>query len=811
MGAHPGLVQHVPARLTPVARRARLSVPIVAVATLAIGIGTATAVVTVAEALLVRPLPVAREQELVVLWGTTPDGQFPNVPLTLPEVQDLRRTSRTLRSIAYHTFRGASTGAFVDDDQAFQLRVAMVSGNWFDVLSARPALGATFGPADDTHGSPPVLVLSHRAWQQRFGGDSAVIGRSIRLATTGHAYRIVAVMPPGLEYPRGVELWTPLSAWSSEVGSYDLASNELDLVGRLAAGATPAQARDELTTFFARVDSPGWRQGARAVTHGFRESILGETMPAMRLVMLAAATLLLIACVNATNLLLLRATDRAHALVIRAALGASRRRLVVRQLGESARLALAAGVTGTLFAVVLVKSFVVLAPPSLPRLETIAPNGAVLFAAVAMTVICLAVAGLAPAVVASRVDPGEALRAGTRQTMGRRIRLVGELLVATQVGLAVVALSAAALVARSFANLQGTELRFDAGQLMVAELALPRDRFGDPGRGRDLLGRITDRLTSAPGVRDVAPVLSIPFVGAGGGIDGRVALPGQSPDEAAQNPIVNMDVVTPSFFRTVGTPVLEGRPFSDADRDGAPRVVIVSRATANALWPGRDPLGQRVVMQGELTVVGVVPDTRYRDLLTDRPTVYFPLAQSVFPVSPTRLLVRTDNAAEAVARIRQVLNDVDRSIALSRVASVHEHLDAAWAQPRLNSIILAVFATAALCLAGAGLFSVMAAMVRRRTRELAIRMALGASRRAVTRLVVLRGALVAAVGAGAGVVLARAAGGMLSALLYGIEATDAATMTGVVAVVLVTAIAASLSPARSGARVDPARVLRADG
>ena len=531
----------------------------------------------------------------------------------------------------------------------------------------------------------------------------------------------------------------------------------------------------------------------------------------MRIVLLAAAMLLLIACVNVGNLLLIRSIDRTRELVVRSALGASRWRIVRHQLAETAWLAVAAGIAGSIVAVVAVRLFVAFAPPGLPRLDTIAINGNALAAAIGITIVSLLISGLAPAVLASRVNAGDALRSGPRQTMSKHLRLVGEALVTVQVALAVVALSAAALVTRSFINLQRTDLKFDAERLVATELAIPVDRIADKSRYLDLFNRLEVRLTSMPGVRRVTPVLSPPFIGSGGGIDGRLALPGQGADERRRNPIVNMEVIAPNYFATIGTPVLQGRAFTEADRDGAPGVVIVSASTARALWPGQDAIGKRVQLgKTEVTVVGIVPDTRYRDLRSDRPSVYFPLAQSFFPVTPTQLLVRTEGSTSAASLIRQAVAEVDPAVTVAKVATLEEHLEEPRAQPRLNSMILGAFAVAALALAAIGLFSVMSTMVRGRQREIGIRMALGATSQEVGTMVVVRGVLIAGCGTLAGIVAARATGTLLSGLLYEINTTDLLTTASVALVVLLAAIIASVVPARTGSGVEPVIALRAE-
>jgi predicted permease len=439
-------------------------------------------------------------------------------------------------------------------------------------------------------------------------------------------------------------------------------------------------------------------------------------------------------------------------------------------------------------------------------------NATALAAAVLVTALTIVVSGVAPAVFAWRVDAGESLRSGAKLSMSGHARLAGEAMAATQVGLAVVALFVAALVARSFFNLQATDLRFDADQLLTAELAIPADILTNKAAHEDLLTRLEERLTSIPGVRRVAPVLSVPFIGSGGGIDGRLALPGQSAEERQRSPIVNMEIITPTYFATLGTPLVRGRSFTDADRQGGLGVVIVSASTARSLWPGDDAIGKRVELGRDrtFTVVGIVPDTRYRDLRSDRLSVYFPLAQSFFPVAPTRLLVRTDRLTSPAALIRRAVAEVDPDVTVANVATLAEHLIGPHAQPRLNAMVLGTFAATSVVLAAIGLFSVMATMVRRRTREIGIRMAVGATRVVVGRLVLVRGITIAAAGMALGIISARVIGPVIADLLYEIEPTDPLTTTGVAVAVLCVAVLATLFPARNAARVEPNVALSAD-
>ena len=790
----------------------RLRLPRTSIATLALGIGLSTAVLTVAEGLLIRPLPVSREDRLAVMWGETPDGKFANVPLTLPELQQFEQRTRSIKRIAYHTFRGATPAPFRSGDRVLQLRIALVSGNYFDVLGARAALGSGFGPSDDVRGVAPMLVLSHRAWRERFASDSTVIGTPITLATSGRSYRIAGVMPPGLDYPRGTEIWVPLTAYGVAEGSYELASNELDLVARLADGATHAQARAELTSFFSTLPTSGWRQDTRGVVHGFRDIILGDTRPAMRVVLIAAALLLVIACINVANLQIVRSLGRVRELVVRAALGATRARIVRHQLHESLWVSILGGIGGVLVAALLVRLFVAFAPAGLPGIDVISLNGRVLAGAIVLSALTMLASGLAPALFALRVDPGDVLRSGTRHSQSRRVRILGEILVGTQVALAVVALSSAGLVARSLVNLYRADMAFDPSQLVVMELAIRHDRFPDRERQAELVSRLVSRLEAIPGTRGVTPVLSIPFIGGGGGIDGQMSAPGQSAEERARNPVVNMEVVAPSYFGVLGIPVLRGRGFTADDREGAPRVVVISAELARVFWPGGEAVGQRLGGEGQFTVVGVVPETRYRDLKVARPTVYFPLSQPFFPMTPTTIVARIGDPSQAGANLlREVVAEVDTDVTVSSVTTLDELVEGPRAQPRLHSMVLVAFASAALALAAVGLFSLMATMVRRRTQELGIRLALGARSEDVRRMLVRRGLLIATGGIVAGLAASRLVSHLTSGLLFDVAANDALTSLGVVAVVLGVALVASVIPARVGARLDPVNALRVDG
>jgi putative ABC transport system permease protein len=422
---------------------------------------------------------------------------------------------------------------------------------------------------------------------------------------------------------------------------------------------------------------------------------------------------------------------------------------------------------------------------------------------------------VAPALLTSRVEAQQALRSGARQSAGRRSLRLTETLVAGQVALALLVLAAAGLIGRSLLRLQRAELGLEPSRLLVAELALPADRYDSPPKQLALLEQLVPAVQALPGVQAVSPVVAAPFAGSAGW-DGRPAAEGQSPDEAAGNPLLNMELVAPGYFATLDIPVRRGRAFTDADHAGAPPVIVLSETAARHYWPQQDPIGRRLVMgppsdRKLLTVVGVVPDTRYRDLRDARPSIYFPLRQSFFPFAPTTLAIRTSGAPAAVVpALRRTLAETAPGVVVASAAPFDALLDAPLAQPRLNALLLAVFALAAVALAAVGLFGVLATLVRQRAREFGVRMALGARSADVARLVLRRGMALAGAGTAVGLLGALAVNRLLGALLFEVSPTDAATLAAVALVLLAVAALACALPARSSARVQPATALRAD-
>ena len=771
---------------------------------LGLGIGLATAVFTVADAILLRRLPVPEQDRIIVLNGEAPRKGLDNVPLDLDGAREFVRSSRTLARAGFFLYNGALPVTVRADRGVSRLQVALVSGNYFDLLGAHPLMGRGMRLEDDVDGAAPILLLSHHAWQTRFGGDANVLGRQMFVQEYGRAFTIVGVMPPGLDYPRGTDAWLPLLSVIPPKATKYLS---LDIIGRLANNATLAGAQNEMTAFFHRSGAAAFFADVQGVAHTLPELSSGSVRPAIVTFSLAAGLLLLITCLNVANLLLVKGLSRAREIAVRTALGASRGRVIAHLLTEDAVLVFAGGVLGVLLAGLLVQTFVALAPGGTPRLDEIMINRRVLLFALTVTAITTLLSSIVPALLVATADVQRALRSDARLSASRGSRLFAEGLVSSQVALAVLVLSAAGLLARSFTRLEHADLAFQPTHVVIVELTSEGGGFENAA-----LERILASVQALPGIRGASPVVSVPY-STTRSWEGRPKAEGQSDEDAAHNPMVDLEVVGPEFFSTLGLRVISGRAFTASDVSGAPLVVILSESVARHYWPGENPIGKRLdAGSGSFPVViGVVPDTRYRDLRDPHSTMYYPLAQSPFPFSPTTLVVRTTRVpADAAAAIRRAIADVAPTVVVARVAAFGELLAGPLAQPRMNALLLILFGLSAIVLASVGLFGVLTTMVRQRRRELGIRMTLGASPAEIASLVLRRGGRLAALGTASGLLIALASNRVLASLLFEMSPNDALTLVAVAAIVAVVAIVASAIPARTSSHIDPAIALRSE-
>ncbi len=788
-----------------------------AVLTLALGIAGATVMFTLVRGILLRPLPVPDEERLVVSWRVPRSGLATHVPYRSADVEEIGRANRLFEKVTGVGYNGAFDEDWRLGDVWITAKTVAVMGGFFDVAGVRPQIGRALTVEDDRRGAERLIVLSHSAWVRLFAAAPEAIGQTLHLQN--RAFTVAGVMPADFEYPGGSEIWTTLNALAeiepNEAFRTDVLHN-VEILGRLRNGITVAQATDELATMMTDLDSRTPGAGFvnfRPVVRPFKDMVVGEIDTALGVLFAAVGLILAIAGANVANLLLMRGEGRRTELVVRAALGASRGRLVVQLLAESLVVALAAAAVGLGLARWGLETVVTLVPEGLPRPESIRIDVAVVAFTTGVAFVSAALAGVVPALTASRLDLVGCLRAGGRGTTGASAR-GRRLLVAAQVALAVTVVAAAGLLARSVQRLQAVDLGLAADRLVLAELDLPRERYADTTLRRTFHDEVVARVGAAPGIESVTPLNVQPFAGATGWDVPRFTAEGQTVDQVALNPSLNFEAVYTPYFSTLGVVIVRGREFTSADRDGAPRVAIVSDALAAATWPGQDPIGKRLKFGGLdsrnewLTVVGVAGTTRYRELATPRPTLYVPVEQLF--ISGGRLAIRTAAAPELVARVvGEAVRATDPTVRVTRVAPYAEYLRMPLAWPRFNALLLSIFAVAALLLSAIGLYGVMAASVRQRQSEIGVRLALGATAGDVRRLVLGEGVRLAVAGAIAGLVLAFAATRALHGLLFETEPLDPVSL-GTAALVLVgAAVVATWLPARRAMRVDPIEVLRA--
>ena len=773
----------------------------VAALTLGLGIGGATAVFSVVDAVMLRSLPFEDPDRLVRIWELTRDGD--RFSVAEPAYRELAATSRTLRPVA--AYRDHDVGVVLAEGGGPQRITAVpASASFVTVLGVQPQLGRTFPDDDRAEGAERRVLLSDRLWRSRFNGASDIIGRRITL--DGNRFTVMGVMPPGFDFPGNADAWTQLVADANA----DRGDKALAVIARLAPGATLEQAAGEL-----RETSRRWSQaypetngGWNAEAVPFRDWIISPRFrDAVWMLFGAVTLLLLLACANVANLLVARAMSRQGEMRIRTAVGAARGRLVRQLFAESAALALLGTATGVLIAVWSVEAVRALGGGGLPRLDSLRVDGSVLmFACAAGLVSCLTF-GLAPAVYATRVDLRSALDEGARYTI-RSTRL-RHTLVVVEVALALLLMVGAGLLGNSFIRLMNVDPGFDVEGTLAVPIghrpaSYPADRVAD--FYRDLL----DRVRAIPGVTAAGATTTNPF--RQGGFSNNVT-PEDRASEAPPSGLVQAGwrSVTPGFFDAMGIPVHAGRAFADSDRDGSERVVVVSETLARRLWPGESPIGKRIYWGGTSgrtrTVVGVSGDIRDVQLdVESTPMVFVPHAQVDMPV--LTMVVRTAEPVERIApAIRQRLRDLDAGLPAPPIYRLADSRAAGAMAPRFNLSLLAAFATIALVLAVTGVYAMLAFMVSERRREMAVRMALGASRPQIAKLVLRSGLGLSILGLTLGIGGAVAATHLLSRLLYGVEPTDPLTFAAATVALLAAAAIACYLPARQASRLDAAAVL----
>ncbi|HEV3469192.1 MAG TPA: ABC transporter permease [Pyrinomonadaceae bacterium] len=786
----------------------------VAVVALALGIGANSAIFSVVNAIILRPLPYPEPERLVAVSGRDTREGTDYWQHSYPNFVDLREQREVFEHVTAYS---RASFFLIEGEDPERIVGAVSTHDLFGVLGVRPALGRAFTADEDRPGAPRVIVLGHRLWQRRFGGDPAAVGREIRLGS--YTATVVGVMPPGFEFPLGsrAEAWMPLGP---AIPAATLAARDsvyLDLVGRLREGVSVERARAEVQTIGARLAAqyPDSNANQSFGLTPMHENLVGNLRRALFVLLGAVAFVLLIACANVANLLLVRAAGRQKELAVRTALGAGRWRIMRQLLTESLLLAVLGGGLGLLLAMWGTDLLVSLAPADIPRTAEVGLDARVLLFTLGVTALTGVVFGLAPAWQASKADLNETLKEGGRgSTEGTKGRLRGALVVA-EVAVSLVLLVCAGLLGQSFLKLLSVEPGFEARGVLTADVVTLGKSFPERSQQAAFFSEVLARVAAVPGVEAVGAVNPLPLGGNFNTYSFRIeGRPAPAPGEA---PVSDFRTAAPGYFRAMGIPVLRGRAFDERDTEKSPPVMLVNEALARKYFPGEDPLGKRITTGDSgsgnppLTreVVGVVGDVRHAGLEEETtPESYVSYLQR--PVSVMTVVARAAGGdAEALAAsVRGAIREVNREQPVYNVRTMEQLLAESVARRRFNMTLLAVFAGLALALAAVGLYGVMSYTVTQRTHEIGIRVALGAQAADVVRLVVGQGMALALAGVAVGLFGAFALTRLMASLLYGVSATDATVYAAVALLLSSVAFLASYLPARRAARVDPMVALR---
>jgi putative ABC transport system permease protein len=776
---------------------------VVAVLTLALGIGANTAMFSVVNGVLLRPLPFPEPEALVRVYEVVPQiGRFPVAPANF---FDWRNRNKTFEHMAAFTVGGDT---LAEQDTPERVTAAFVSWDLFDVLRVKPVLGRAFVRDEDAPMKANVVILSHGMWQRRFGGDPRILERTIILG--GTRCEIVGVMPPGFAFPsQEVEYWQPIGL---DTGKLPRGAHYLSVVARLRSGVSIDQATAEMKTIAEVLaqQNPEYSKGESAEVVAMHEQVVGRIRPALLTLLAAVGVVVLIACGNVANLLLVRASARAREIAIRTALGAGRRRLAVQMIAESLVLALAGGTAGLLLAYSTIGPARALNAGSIPRIGDVAIDGSVLAFTLLLCVMTGIVFGLVPAWQASRTNVIEAMKEGGRGSAAFGGRWLRNTLVVAQVALSLVLLVAAALLLRSFSRLLAVDPGFRAESVLAFRVALPLTSYKNAAQRIIFFDEFLDKLRQLPPVRSAGMVQSLPIrdeYRLAFSVHGRPTPPGSRLSE-------NYRLVSPGYFETLGIPLRRGRTFTNQDTSKSPLVAVVDEAFARRHFPGEDPIGRGLSLgngtEGFFEIIGIVGDVRYGGLDAGQdPTMYVPYPQDVF--GTMWIVARTGGEPTAIASdVRSLLKNLDRNIPAYSLSPLTDVVSDSLAQRRFSMFLLGLFAMIALLLAAVGLYGVIGYSVSQRTQEIGVRLAVGASRGRVLRMVIGQGMRLVVAGTLLGLAGALALARLVSTLLFEVTPFDPPSYAGTVFTLIAVAMLACWFPARRALRVDPIAALRCE-
>jgi putative ABC transport system permease protein len=798
--------------------------------TLALGIGMTTAIFSVLQAVLLRPVPFPEPERLVMMWETDRNSSTMREPASMPDFVDYRERSRQVDRLG--AFVSVDLNLVPDRGDPRRLSALGATPELLDLLGVKTIAGRSFTAEEARPGGPRVVIISDRLWEQLFARDPSAIGAAIRL--NGEQWTIIGILSPTADfgvlqilsaaaYARGfadrdprtrVDVWRPLQtdpATAPRGGNHSFI-----MVGRLAGGATVASAYDEMVRIAADLERtyPRDNAGRGAFVEPLDDVVLGRTRRALTVLMVAVSLVLLISCVNVANLLLARGISRVREVAVRAALGAELPRLARQFVVENIVLALGAAILGVPLAYGVVRALMVVGPANIPRLTTVSVDGRVLLLALGVSALIGLVFGLLPVAQARRIDLQAALKAedGRGATGGRDGRIVRSILVVAEVAFAFVLVTGAGLLIRTFWNLSQTDPGFDVTGVLKAEFQASPGRYPmGPKAGPHFVeyNRFTDsllqRVSRLPGVESAALAANHPL---DTGFTNSFLVVGREA-EAETWPEISCRFVTPGYFRTLRVPLIRGRFLSDSDTSSSEQVVMVNQATAERFFPNQDPVGQKIGFGGmQWKIVGIVGNERFQGIANAAPIgAYAPLAQA----RSTRLalVMRTaTNPVDMAPAVRAVIQEIDPELAVFGLEPLEETLANTLAQQRFMMLLLGLFAGLSLVLAAVGVHGVLSYLVAQRTREIGVRMALGATAGRVAQLVVLQGVRLMVLGLLAGLAMAIALGRLLSGLLFGVMPTDLLTLAGVVVVLGFVATVSIWLPARRAAHMDPLAALR---
>jgi len=790
----------------------------IAIVTLALGIGANAAIFSVVNAVLLRPLPWSEPDRAVMIWSKW--TAFDKTWVATGEVVDYRRRAQTLESVAAW---GDGQVNLTGDGDPERVAAGNVTANLFSTLGVAPLIGRTFTAAEDVPNGPTVVVLGHALWSRRYAADPAIVGRTVQI--NGRAYEVTGVMPADFvlptDYrnPQPSQLWVPLQM---DPASMDHGSHGLFAAARLKPGATVAQAVDELHGIARAMTDEGLYPRPMqfdTVVLSLTDEVVGSVRRAIWLLFGAVAFLLLIACANVANLLLARAEGRQREIAVRAALGASGLRVLRQLLTESVVLAGAAAVVGLALAYAGVRLVAWWHPASVPRVAGVTLDLSVLLFTAAVAIATSIVFSLAPALRAVHVDLTESLKDGAQgaSSGGARQRFRSALVV-VEMALAVVLLVGAGLMLRSLWSLQRVQLGFDPSRVLTMRLSLPAASYQTSEQVVAFYDRLLDNVRGLPGVVSAGAVRSLPLGSTIGDFGLRVEGYTPAPGTGAKG---DWQIATPGYLESIGERIVRGRPIASDDKSDTMLVGLINEEMARLYWNGRDPIGGRMMIGGGaerpwVTVVGIVGNVRHNGI-TDviKEKFYIPHTQwhksLGNPIRSMSLVVKTHGDPNALAGpVRQAVRALDPALPVADIRTMDDVVAATLSAPRFTGMLLGVFAGLALALSAIGIYGVLSYVVSRRTREIGIRVAIGADRGQVLRLVLSSGAGLSLVGIAIGLVVAASLSRLMTTLLHDVEPGDPATFVAVAAILTTVALAASLVPAWRATRVDPVRALKAE-